>query len=313
MNIIIILLIFCVVLFFYLHIYFHLKTSNDMEIYEIETPPKNKIEEICNMRQPVVFPYNNEELMQLCNKDNIQKSQGAFDVKVRNVNRMLEDDEQMYIPIAFNNAIKAINNDNESKYIIENNNDFLEETGMLKKYKEYDEYLRPALVSNCLYDFMMGSNGAKTFFKYEVNYRNYFYVTEGKVKIKLAPPKSSKYLSEVKDYENFEFRSQINPWNVQEKYKMDFEKVNCLDITINKGGLIFIPAYWWYSIEFSENTTLCCLKYRSYMNTISILPRLFINILQLQNTKHKTLPQIKYDNEIKENNDDDDDNDSDNK
>jgi hypothetical protein len=54
-KIIITMFIFCVILFFYLHIQFHLKTSDDLEIYEIEQASKDKMEEICDLRQPVLF------------------------------------------------------------------------------------------------------------------------------------------------------------------------------------------------------------------------------------------------------------------
>ena len=60
MKNILIVLIFTTVLFFYLHIIYHLKKSNDLEIYEINTPTKNELEEICNYRQPVIFDYNND-------------------------------------------------------------------------------------------------------------------------------------------------------------------------------------------------------------------------------------------------------------
>jgi hypothetical protein len=60
------------------------------------------------------------------------------------------------------------------------------------------------MVSNCSYDFILASENCKTPFRYEVNYRNYFLVTEGEIKIKLAPPKSTRYLYVNKDYENFE-------------------------------------------------------------------------------------------------------------
>jgi hypothetical protein len=274
-----------------------------MEIYEIEAPSKDKIEEICDMRQPFVFPFNNEHLLQSCNRNTIGKLYGAFDVKIRSLNRELEDDEEdIHLPITDRNAVKAIDIDTESKYLIENNADFLQETGLIKQYKENDEYLRPSMVSNCMYDIIIASKGAQTVFKYDVNYRNYLYVTEGSVKIKLTPPKNSKYLSEIKDYENFEFRSLINPWDIQDKYKVDFDKVNCLDINVTEGNMIFIPAYWWYSIEFGEKTTICSLKYRTYMNTFAILPKLCMFVLQLQNTKHKTLPQIQYDNKVVDNN-----------
>jgi hypothetical protein len=71
MNIILIVLIFCLVLFFYLHIYFHLKTSNDLEVYEIEQPSKDKLEEICDLRQPVLFDFYNEGLLEACSRENI--------------------------------------------------------------------------------------------------------------------------------------------------------------------------------------------------------------------------------------------------
>ena len=54
--------IFCLVLFLYLHIQYHLKTSNDLEVYTIEKPSKETLEEICNIRQPVVFEFKNNRL-----------------------------------------------------------------------------------------------------------------------------------------------------------------------------------------------------------------------------------------------------------
>jgi len=39
-------LIFCIVLFIYLHIYFHLKVCNDLEVLEIDQPSKEKLEEV---------------------------------------------------------------------------------------------------------------------------------------------------------------------------------------------------------------------------------------------------------------------------
>ncbi len=40
------LFVFCAILFFYLHIQFHLKTSDDLEIYEIDNASKERVEEI---------------------------------------------------------------------------------------------------------------------------------------------------------------------------------------------------------------------------------------------------------------------------
>ena len=55
--------IFCLVLFFYLHIQFHLKTGEDLEMYEIDQPSKDRLEEICDLRQPVLFDFECEKII----------------------------------------------------------------------------------------------------------------------------------------------------------------------------------------------------------------------------------------------------------
>ena len=48
-----------------------MKTSDDLEVYTIERPSKETLEEICNIRQPVVFEFNNERLT-IYNKGRIE-------------------------------------------------------------------------------------------------------------------------------------------------------------------------------------------------------------------------------------------------
>ncbi len=194
--------------------------------------------------------------------------------------------------MTYTNALSAIKEDREGKYVLENNNDFLEETGMIKTFRYNDAFIRPYMVSNCMYDLTSASSKTKTPFRYDVNYRNYYLVTEGSAKIKLAPPKSSRYLYPQNDYENFEFRSPVNPWDVQQQYKPDFDKIKCLEVNLIEGQMIYIPAYWWYSIEYSSETTICSFKYRTYMNVVAIMPKLIMRLLQSQNVKRKVAPVI---------------------
>jgi hypothetical protein len=110
--------------------------------------------------------------------------------------------------------------------------------------------------------------------------------TKGSVKIKLSPPHSKKYLHPIYDYENFEFRSKINPWAVASHYEKDFQKIKCLEVVLEEGKTIFIPPYWWYSIEFTTNKSfVVCLKYRTYMNNVAIIPYTGMYFLQNQNVK----------------------------
>jgi hypothetical protein len=288
MEIIIGIFIFCLVLFIYLHIQFHLKTSEDLEMYEIEQPSKDKLEEICDVRQPVLFDFDCQKIMESSNKTYVASNYPAFEVKIRNVSET-DPNAELYIPLPMHASIKLFEEDQNSIYFSEKNNDFLEETGVIKNLKYNDEFLRPYMVSNCNYDIMMSSNGTSTPFRYEINYRNFFLLTEGSAQIKLAPPHSTKYLYPNYDYENFEFRSPVNPWSPQPKYKADFDKIKCLEFTLTPGKTLFIPAYWWYSIKFNKNTSISVFNYRTYMNNIAVSPYIGMHALQIQNIKRNVV------------------------
>jgi hypothetical protein len=288
MKIIISFFIFCLVLFIYLHIQFHLKTSEDLEMYEVEQPSKDKLEEICDIRQPVIFDFDCQKILESSNKSYISHNYPAFEMKIRNVKEQ-DPNVELYIPLPVHTATKLFDGDGDSTYLSENNKEFLEETGVIKNLKYNDEFLRPYMVSNCNYDIMMASNGTCTPFRYEINYRNFFILTEGSAQVKLAPPHSTKYLYPIYDYENFEFKSPVNPWNPQPKYTADFDKIKCLEFTLLPGKTLFIPAYWWYSIKFDKNTSISCFHYRTYMNNLAIIPYISMHALQIQNVKRNTV------------------------
>lgn len=283
--------IFCLVLFLYLHIQFHLKTSDDLEMYEIDFASKDKFEEVCNLRQPVLFDFENQKIVQTANIDYLASNYNAFEIKIRN-SKDQDYSSEIYMPLPFHAAVKLFDDDKNSSYFSENNMEFLQETAVSKNLQHNDEYLRPYMVSNCNYDIMTGSDGILTPFRYEINYRNYFLCTQGSIQIKLAPPRSVKYLQPINDYENFEFRSPVNPWNPQPQYVADFDKVKCLEFTLQAGKTIYIPAYWWYSFKFNKNSSVACFRYRTYMNNLAILPQVAMYALQLQNVKRDIVKKV---------------------
>lgn len=297
--------IFCIVLFLYLHIHFHLKRSNDLEVYEIEQPSKQRLEEVCDIRQPTTFEFYNDQLLTQLSYQAIHTTYRAFDIHIRDVSKTqanpaedktkiqqkgTEDDQVLYIPVTFKIAHEVLKKDNETKYISEHNADFIDETGLIKIFQVNDEFLRPYMVSTCMYDIMMASTGTTSPLRYEVNYRNYFLVTQGRIKILLIPPKDTRYLYPISDYDILEFRTPVNPWKVQPEYQDDFDKIKTLEVEVFQGMVMFIPAYWWYSIQFVvPETSVCSFKYRTHMNTVAIAPQLFLNVLQNMNTKRDTL------------------------
>lgn len=283
--------IFCIVLFLYLHVQFHLKTSDDLEVYEIEQASKDKLEEVCDLRQPILFELENDNILRTSSKNVILENYHAFEIKIRN-SKDPDYNSELYMPLPLQAATKLFAQDKESSYYSENNMDFLQETGVIKHMQYNDEFIRPHMVSNSYYDILMGSEGALTPFRYEINYRNYFLVTQGTIQVKLAPPKSSRYLSPVNDYGNFEFRSPVNPWSVQAQYSANFDKMKCLDITLVAGKMLYIPAYWWYSIKFGKDASITSFFYRTYMNNIAITPQIIMYVLQQQNVKFEVMKKI---------------------
>ena len=315
LKIIVAIFVFCVTLFLYLHVQFHFKTSDNLEIYEVDQASKEQMEEICDLRQPVLFDGDDECVPKITSTTNMScllEHYPVFEVKIRN-KADISNDPNMCVPLPLHVAVKLFQEDDNATYFSEGNMDFLRETGTIKNLSYNDGYLRPFLVSNCYYDVLMGSSNLETPFRYDVNYRNYYLVTQGSICVKLSPPKSAKYLYPCSDYENFEFTSPVNMWDPQPKYKADFDKIKCLEITLTPGKILYIPAYWWYTFKFSENTSVCCFKYRTYMNNIAICPKIAMYALQNQNIERKiakpiTLPLphlLEKKKEEKEENDDD--------
>ena len=291
MNIIIILFVFVLVLFLYLHIFFHIKVSDDLEVFEVSNLSKERLEEVCDLRQPVTF-YLNLDCFKNLYLENVLETYSAFDIKLRDISAQNLDTE-LFLPVVLHKANTVLKENKNQQFYSESNKDFLLETSLHKTFCANDGFLRPPMLMNTSYDYILGGINVTTPFRYDICYRNFFVVLDGSVSIKLTPPRNKKYLSPELDYDNFEFRSPINPWNVQEKYKNDFNKLKCLDVNLEKGQTIFIPAYWFYSIRFnSSNTTILNFKYRTYMNNMAIFPYIFKYYLQKQNIKHNIVSKI---------------------
>ena len=127
MKIIIGFFIFCLVLFIYLHVQFHLKTSEDLEMYEIDDPSKDKLEEICNIRQPVLFNFDNQKIVETSNKNYISNHYHAFEIKIRNT-KDNDTNSEIYMPLPLHVSVKLFDEDKKSTFFSENNSEFLEET-----------------------------------------------------------------------------------------------------------------------------------------------------------------------------------------
>jgi hypothetical protein len=287
-----------------MHITHQYKRSEDLEIYEMDYANNSQLQEICDVKQPVIFEFEPILPAIFTNADleYISSSYGQERLNVKDTKDYAKTESVDSIPITCTNARKLFLNDAGSHYYTENNGEFLEETGLVEKLQQVDTYLKPRLTVNTKYDYITGSAKTCTPLKYHFDYRHYYVVTSGKITVKMTPWKSCKYLHPIKDYDNYEFRSTFNTW---ETPSPEMEKVKFLEYVVEKGSVLYIPPYWWYSIQFADNTSIYAITYNSLMNVVAYVPQWFLYFIQQQNIYKKVaktaeLPASQSDNDIGE-------------
>jgi hypothetical protein len=278
-------LIFCVVLFIYIHIYNHIKTSSYLEVYEIENLSKDKFEDLNNFKQPLLL--NNYTLINNVTIDYLISNYPTFDLNLYNK----QDDSFLKIKMEEFNTV--INSDDSNNYISYNNRDFLEETTLEKVLSSNDSFFRPYNICNKTYDIILGRKDSASILKYSINSRNILYLSTGKIEVTLCPPKYYKNLHVKKNYESLDFYSSIDINNIQPIYKNDYHKVKFLRVLLNSDQVLIIPPYWFYSIKFlEENSIVFFNSYRTFTSSIAIIPDLFIQMLQQNNLKLNMIKKL---------------------
>ena len=84
MNFFISFLIFLIILFLYIHIIHQLKTSEDLEIYEMDYSTNSQLQEVCEVKQPVLFEFQSiyPDIYENLSKEEIFSKYGSYDVKI---------------------------------------------------------------------------------------------------------------------------------------------------------------------------------------------------------------------------------------
>jgi len=285
MELVINFMIFCIVLFIYIHVYNHIKSSNYLEVYEIENLSKDKFEDIINFKQPLLL--NNSSLTNNIDITYLITNYPTFDLNLYN------KQTGVFLKTKAEDYDAIINSDISNYYITCNNKEFLEETTLEKLLSSNDIFFRPYNVCYKNYDIIMGKKDNATQLKYSINSRNILYLSSGKIEVTMCPPKYYKNLYVQKNYELLDFFSAIDINNVQANYVSDYRKVKFLRVLLNTSQVLIIPPYWFYSIKFlEENTIVFFNSYRTYTSSIAIASDLFIQLLQQNNWKLNMIKQL---------------------
>ena len=297
-------LIFLIILFLYIHIIHQLKTSEDLEIYEMDYNTNSQLQEVCDVKQPVLFEFQSiyPDIFENLSKEEIFSKYGTYDVKIKD-NRDYNSENLPidYVVLSLQSSQNLVDSDPGSHYFSENNEELVDESGLSTVYKELDTYLKPAFTLQTKYDIMFGSQNAHTPLRYHLNYRQFFIVKSGRITVKMTPMKSKKYLKPIKDYDNYEFRSPINVWNPQPEYLHEMDKLKFVEFDVYAGHVLYIPAYWWYSIKYDKDTIVYAATYNSVMNCVAHTPQWILYFLQQHNIYKKIAKTKVLEKKIEEN------------
>ena len=308
MSYIITLLIFLIVVFFYIHITEQYKKSEDFEIYEMDFVDNAALQEVCNIKQPVLFEYktNAPEIFGKINMNNILKNGGQYEVAVKDTKDYWSADTSFdYITFPFQSTIKLFETDSRSHFISETNTVFVEESGLNPIIHHIDQDLKPPFTVNTVYDLMFGSKDSTTPMRYHTSTRYFIGVTSGKIQIKMTPWRSTRYLKPIHDYENYEFRSAIDVWNTNPEHLAELSKIKFLEFDVIEGSVLYIPPYWWYSIKYVNDSTdadssfsLCfSCKYNTMVNILANITDIGRYYIQQPNINTRILkPKDNVDN-----------------
>ncbi len=252
-QILYIITVFLFVAFVYIHVLFHLKVNNLIELDNIQITGKEDFEEHCNKRLPFIANYCIHNINQTINLENFLSKYKSFEINIKD------------------KKIKPTELFSLDNFLSMNNINFLNETELIEIISKNDHFLRPSFTFVKNYDIFLGKN-CQTNFISQLNFRNFFYVSEGCVEIYLAPPKSSKYLNFSYNNVTFSNETKINPFDKDVQKTDSFDKIKPIKIKLSKGELLFVPSSWYISISFNELAILQCLHYRTMMNIVTLTP-----------------------------------------
>lgn len=269
------LVLFFMVLFAYIHVRFHLKKNNDLDVIDLTGDAmmgKDRFEEVSTLISPFKFrsvrmPFNVGEVF------------GKYDKYSVNLRK---NKERVWLPLKLKDAVDFLTKEGSVGYYSERNGEFITET-LLKKEYERDDYMRPVLSMMPKYDMIIGNKGTSTPIQYKNDYRNFLVVCSGACRVRLFNPNSMKYLNIDKDYDSYEFSNLTN-----DAFVDDIEKTQFIDVVLSgPGDSLYIPPYWSYSVAFEGLSVIAQYSYNTPMSFLSVAGDLIRFMFQQQNVKMK--------------------------
>ena len=280
-------IVFFLCLFLYLHISVHYRKGEDLELFETDYVSPEALNESCQSLQPLLV-LGVRGVSALPNIQQLTDGNGSYEACLRDMRDFLPCSYDSSSIVSGDDLVIGLkpvslpmsgilnilsSNVEEGRYISEGNSEYLEESGVYKKVRYWgeDRFL-PSYNVWTKMDVWMGNKGAFTPLRVHRFYRQ-FLVPRGPgiLTVKMTPWKSRKYLHTVRDDMMLETLSPIVPWGVpREDQKDSRSRLKFLEFVVKEGNVLYIPPFWWYSVEFSgPNMAVYSYTYVSAMNWLA--------------------------------------------
>jgi len=267
-------IIFILVLLLYLHLQQQFKYFTDMQIYETKYISKPLFLEESATKLPMIIHL--EEIPSICLETETLNTE---ELHVKDVREIYRNSEVQNLPLSFSRATVLMDTDKQSAYFSSQNSHVFANDSFTYITRKWDHLLKP-FASFAQYDIMLGSKFTITPFSYHNATALFLFIPprSKEVKIKMCPFSFHPKLQIIEDYASNEGWSPIPPKTIASKYGI-------LDFFLYSGKVLFIPPYWFYSIEFFDSKTIVNkVKYTTPLNALAHIKSFFMNFSQHQKT-----------------------------
>ena len=237
--------IFLVTILIYMHLQNQYKKKEDLEIYEMDYISNANLQEVCDLKQPVFFAIDHSE--HLFSKLHPDLKEEVVVKDIGDYHRSSDTSTNITgISLSFSSAYGLMDSDPKHIFYSENNTSFLEEADFIPIFSKFSSKIGTSWSVKTSYDLLFASPKVETPWKFHTASQRFLVTSPGEgIRVKMTPWKSRKYMDLVYDYDAFDFWAR----SVQEN------NMKCLDFDLKAGQVLYIPPYWFYSVEFLSSSS----------------------------------------------------------
>ena len=185
MNKMVFAMIFLMCLFVYTHIRYHIKQVNELDIYDMGQITKDKLEEVCRLKQPVTFIMQESKIENTFCLSNMIQEYPEKPMKLYHL-----ENTPVFVPLK--DVTRLVKHKDYTSF---NNVDLVDNPSILNQLQLIDSYLSPPLTIYQTYDLWVGGSNAIIPKQQHHYYRQYLYITNGFIECSITTPDGNKQQS----------------------------------------------------------------------------------------------------------------------